>query len=86
MVCAGTADLPWLGALTEARMSAARDDRYLAAIDLSAASPSFKLAYLVRAITPGSYELPGAQIEDMYKPRFFARQGVGRIVVLPAGP
>jgi len=81
---AGTSDLPWLGELSQPLMAAARDDRYLAALDLSAESPGFKLAYLVRAVTPGSYELPGAQVEDMYQPRFFARQAVGRITVLPA--
>ena len=42
------------------------------------------LAFLVRAITPGTYELPGATMEDMYKPRFFARQTTGRITVHPA--
>ncbi|MEI7610474.1 MAG: hypothetical protein WCJ64_24095, partial [Rhodospirillaceae bacterium] len=63
-----------------------RDDRYIAAIDLSEQAPQVKLAFLVRAVTPGSYELPGAAMEDMYKPHFFARQATGRITVLPAGP
>ncbi|MBI1208335.1 MAG: alpha-2-macroglobulin family protein [Azospirillum sp.] len=83
---AGTKDLPWLGDLSEPEMAAARDDRFIAAINLTEDVPAFKLAYLVRAVTPGTYELPGAELFDMYKPRFFARQAVGRISVLPPGP
>ncbi|WP_448191089.1 MG2 domain-containing protein [Azospirillum sp. sgz301742] len=80
----GTGDLPWLGELTHPLTAAARDDRYIAAVDLTEESKSFKLAFVVRAVTPGVYELPGAVLEDMYKPRFFARQAAGRITVLPA--
>lgn len=79
-----TSQIEWLGELSAAQTIEARDDRYVAAIDLTEESPTFKLAYLVRAVTPGTYELPGAVLEDMYKPNFFARQGVGRITVLPA--
>lgn len=81
---ADTGDLPWLTDITLPQTVEARDDRYVAAVDLGEDQPRFKLAYLVRAVTPGIYELPGAQVEDMYKPRFFARQAVGRITVLPA--
>lgn len=76
--------LPWLTDLTETRSREARDDRFNAAIDLTKEAPTFKIAFLVRAVTPGGYELPGATLEDMYKPRFFARQAVGRITVHPA--
>jgi len=76
--------LAWLGELTATRAVAARDDRYVAALDLTSDAPKFRLAYLVRAVTPGEYALPGAGVEDMYKPRFFARQAVGRITVHPA--
>ncbi|CAK0776565.1 alpha-2-macroglobulin [uncultured Gammaproteobacteria bacterium] len=82
----GTSDLAWLTDLTDALSAQMRDDRYVAAIDLTSDNPKFKFAWLVRAVTPGGYELPGASVEDMYKPRFFARQAVGRINVLPAGP
>lgn len=78
-------ELSWLGDLTATTMKEARDDRFVAAFDLSEDSgKSFKLAFIVRAITPGVYELPGASVEDMYKPRFFARQTIGRITVHPA--
>lgn len=77
-------ELAWLGDLAFTRMTEARDDRYVAAVDLTEDQRTFKLAFLVRAITPGTYELPGAMVEDMYKPRFFARQNTGRIIVHPA--
>ncbi|CAK0762532.1 alpha-2-macroglobulin [Gammaproteobacteria bacterium] len=74
-------DFPWLTDLTTPTTVEGRDDRYVAAVDLSPETQTFKLAYLVRALTVGTYELPGAQIEDMYRPRFFARQATGRITV-----
>ncbi|MEI8395598.1 MAG: alpha-2-macroglobulin [Rhodospirillaceae bacterium] len=82
----GLEGLGWLTGLTEPVAAELRDDRYVAAVNLTDSSAQFKLAFVVRAVTPGSYELPGAQFEDMYKPRFFARQAVGRITILPAGP
>jgi uncharacterized protein YfaS (alpha-2-macroglobulin family) len=78
------AAFPWLGELTRPAYAAARDDRLVAQIDLTEREPGFKLAFLLRAVTPGRFELPGAQLSDMYKPRFFARQGTGRITVQPS--
>ena len=82
----GTEGLGWLTDLTEPQVAERRDDRYIAAVTLTNDAPHCKLAFLVRAVTPGSYELPGARLEDMYKPHFFARQAVGHVTVLPAGP
>lgn len=75
---------PWLGELTRPAYAAARDDRLVAQIDLTERTPGFKLAFLLRAVTPGRFELPGALLSDMYKPHFFARQATGRITVAPA--
>jgi len=75
---------PFLGQLSRARTLGLRDDRVVAQIDLSPEEPTFKLAFLLRAVTPGRFELPGALLFDMYKPRFFARQAAGRIAVAPA--
>ncbi len=44
-----------------------RDDRYVAAIDARHYSPS-TLFYLVRAVTPGKFQVPNAYVEDMYRP------------------
>ena len=43
--------------------------------------PSTTLAYVVRAVTPGSYLLPAAAIEDMYAPDRFARTEAGKLKV-----
>jgi len=80
---AGVNDLPWLGELSYPETAEARDDRYVAAIDLTGRNDDFRLAFLVRAVTPGNYELPGAYLFDMYKPAFYSRQGTGRITVHP---
>ncbi|MDR3516144.1 MAG: alpha-2-macroglobulin [Azospirillaceae bacterium] len=79
-----TKSLAWLGDLSPVVAVEARDDRFAAALDLTPQSNTFRLAYLVRVVTPGNYELPGAAVEDMQKPRFFARQAVGRVTVQPA--
>ncbi|MCO6418126.1 MG2 domain-containing protein [Siccirubricoccus sp. KC 17139] len=75
--------MPWLGTLTETVASPALDDRFAAAMDLTPDAPEFRLAVRVRAVTAGQYELPGAQLEDMYRPQLFARQNTGRITVRP---
>jgi uncharacterized protein YfaS (alpha-2-macroglobulin family) len=41
-----------------------------------------RLAYVVRAITPGSYVLPATQVEDMYNPDIFARTSPARVTIL----
>ncbi|WP_412674140.1 alpha-2-macroglobulin family protein [Aeromonas enteropelogenes] len=48
-----------------------RDDRYTAALDLSAGSNQ-QLVYLMRAVTPGHYRVPPTQVEDMYRPEIRA--------------
>jgi hypothetical protein len=53
-----------------------RDDRYVAALKLSAGSTA-KLFYLVRAVTPGNYTVPPSLVEDMYRPDL---RGVGKAV------
>jgi uncharacterized protein YfaS (alpha-2-macroglobulin family) len=59
-----------------------RSDRFAAAIDRSADDTSeIALAYVVRAVTPGTYDMPGANVEDMYRPQFFARTATGRMEV-----
>lgn len=66
-----TGPYKWIGAITYPRVAEARDDRFIAAVDLR--KDRFTLAYIVRAVTPGGYVLPGAVIEDMYRPGVVAR-------------
>ncbi len=79
-----TAGMDWLGELSETASQPAADDRFAAVLDLTAAQPNFRVAVRLRAVTPGSFELPGAELSDMYRPALFARQAAGRITVLPA--
>ena len=59
-----TGSLSWLTDLSDVTYTEFRDDRFVAAFTDQAA----KLAYIVRAVAPGHYTLPGATIEDMYRP------------------
>lgn len=53
-----------------------RDDRYVAAVDLQNYIGrnlyGQRMAYLVRAVTPGSYMVPSPFVESMYRPEKFA--------------
>ncbi len=73
----------WVGELTYPRVAEARDDRFVAAVDVRGRS-RFTLAYIVRAVTPGSFTMPGAAMEDMYRPGVFSRTRVGRVSIAPA--
>jgi uncharacterized protein YfaS (alpha-2-macroglobulin family) len=92
-------DYGFLGPLSKTRVIEARDDRFVAAFDLGsgwANSPDstndsqaqldpdqFQLAYLVRAITPGSFSLPEAEVNDMYRPAFMARTATSHTTITP---
>ncbi len=41
----------------------------------------FRFAYVVRAVTVGRFTLPGASVEDMYRPERMARSAAGSITV-----
>ncbi|HJU31573.1 MAG TPA: alpha-2-macroglobulin family protein, partial [Hyphomicrobiaceae bacterium] len=43
---------------------------------------SATVAYLVRAVTPGSFVHPAATVEDMYRPDRFARTASGRLDIM----
>jgi uncharacterized protein YfaS (alpha-2-macroglobulin family) len=59
-----------------------RQDRFLAALDRMDASP-FRLGYIVRAVSPGSFHHPAASVVDMYQPSFRAQTASGRVIVAP---
>ncbi len=75
--------MDWLGELTAVNTEVAADDRFAAALDLSAKTPGFRIAVLLRAVTPGEYEYPGTELSDMYRPAVYARQNTVRVSVLP---
>jgi hypothetical protein len=59
-----------------------RSDRFIAAVTHSGAE-AFRLAYIVRAVTPGSYHHPAATVTDMYRPEFRANTETGSVLVNP---
>jgi hypothetical protein len=74
------AALDWLVTETAAAHAEFRQDRFLTAIDRYGPDP-FRLAYIVRAVSPGNFHHPAASVEDMYRPDFRARSETGRLVV-----
>lgn len=59
-----------------------RSDRFIAAVNHRDVKP-FQLAYIVRAVTPGSYHHPAATVEDMYRAEYRANTDTGRVTILP---
>ena len=74
------ASLDWLGLEGEAEHSEFRQDRFLTAIDRSD-SQAFRLAYVVRAVSPGTFHHPAASVEDMYRPTFRAHSDTGTLTI-----
>ncbi|MEM9376422.1 MAG: alpha-2-macroglobulin, partial [Pseudomonadota bacterium] len=76
----------WLGRIDNPETAEARDDRFVAAIDVI--DEARTLAYMVRAVTPGTFTMPGVVAEDMYRPDVFARSVASEITIVPqvAGP
>ena len=77
------AGMPWLGELSTPVAQPALDDRFAAALDLTAEAPAFRLAVRLRAVTAGRFELPGADLSDMYRPAILARAAARRVQVTP---
>ncbi|MEE4239659.1 MAG: hypothetical protein V2I51_23305, partial [Anderseniella sp.] len=85
----GSADLKafdWLGEVSAVH-SEFRFDRFVAAFDARPGGNSeFVAAYVVRAVSLGSFVHPAAVVEDMYRPQYAARTEEGRVEVGPAQP
>ncbi len=90
--------LDWLQRTHEPEHTEFRDDRFVAAFNFfgeerdgrrgngngdGAKAPSATVAYIVRAVTPGSFVHPSATVEDMYRPEQFARTATGRLEITP---
>ena len=75
----------WLGE-TQAAHTEFRDDRFSAAFETGyEAGETFRMAYVVRAVAPGLYTHPAAQVEDMYRPNYSARTATRWMEVKGAG-
>ncbi|MEL7048775.1 MAG: alpha-2-macroglobulin family protein, partial [Pseudomonadota bacterium] len=83
--------LSWLKTKVNPEHTEFRDDRFVAAFNLNGqyggdAKPSgttMSMAYIVRAVTPGTYLQPGATVEDMYRPEAYARTAAQMVRVAP---
>ena len=77
-------------------MAEARDDRFFAAFDLGqylyrswwdserkSYWNAFNVAYVVRAVTPGTFALPAVNVSDMYAPRIYGRSAMGSVTIAP---
>jgi len=70
----------WLGAITDHQIAEKRDDRFVASRSLYRTN-WVTSAYVMRAVTPGEFTLPGAVVEDMYRPESNGLSASGTIVV-----
>ncbi|KAB0266010.1 alpha-2-macroglobulin family protein [Microvirga brassicacearum] len=79
--------LPWLKRDVEPAHTEFRDDRFVAAFDREPEQAAFfSIAYMVRAVSPGRYVHPAAQVEDMYRPERFGRTDFGMVEVVQVRP
>jgi alpha-2-macroglobulin len=80
-----TGTLDWISDAAEPVNTEFRDDRFTAAFDRKADdAPVFTIAYVVRAVAPGTYVRPQAVVEDMYRPDRYGRTGTESVAVTPA--
>ena len=77
-----TGPYAFLGELASTQVAEARDDRFIAAINTQGRDP-VRVAYMVRAVTPGRFTHAGTVVEDMYRPDVFARSEAGQVTIRP---
>ena len=81
----------WLGDLASPTHTELRDDRYVAALELDSRpdwsddAARFRLAYVARVVTPGSFTWSGTYVEDMFAPTRFGRDVPATLAVAPKG-
>jgi len=75
--------LDWLGLSNNAEHTEFRADRFVASVSRDRNAPmSFRLGYIARAVSPGSFVHPAAIVEDMYRPEQRGRTASGRVEVI----
>lgn len=82
-----TEDLAWLDELSRLQQAEYREDRFVATADISRYwwhyEGQFRMAYMVRAVTPGDYVIPGIYVEDLFRPSVYSRGAVEHLRILP---
>jgi uncharacterized protein YfaS (alpha-2-macroglobulin family) len=61
-----------------------RTDQFVAAFRYYSEVEVISTAYMVRAVSPGTFVLPGASVEDMYRPQLRANTASGSVEVTAA--
>ncbi|MBV9558772.1 MAG: alpha-2-macroglobulin family protein [Pseudolabrys sp.] len=80
-----TGTLDWIEDGIEPSNAQFKDDRFSAAVERKNGDAAvFTVAYVVRAVSPGTFVLPQAVVEDMYRPDRFGRTATGTIEVAAA--
>jgi uncharacterized protein YfaS (alpha-2-macroglobulin family) len=80
-----TGVLPWIAGAAAPVDAEFRDDRFTAAFDRKRDDPAiFSVAYVVRAVSPGTYVRPQASVEDMYQPDRYGRTATEKVEVTAA--
>lgn len=74
--------LDWLTTNADAEMTEARSDRFLAAVEWPTGKP-LQVAYIVRAVSPGTFHYAAAKVEDMYRPTNYALSATDVITIRP---
>lgn len=72
--------LDWLKVKEDAEHSEFRQDRFISQVDWQG-SNTLRLAYVVRAVSPGVFHHPAASVEDMYRPDYRAQTDAGRVTI-----
>ena len=75
--------LSWAGGSVGVRHAEVREDRVGAVLDLPADQRRFRLVYLLRAVTPGSFSAPGAVVADLDRAGVVTRLDSTRATVVP---
>jgi len=85
---------PWLDKLNDVTMEDARDDKFVAAFDIGSQyqekpdpkkpvppPPTYRIAYIARAVTEGTFAMPAGDVADMYAPAVHARTTLGTVTI-----
>lgn len=72
--------LDWLAVYPYSEMTEARTERFVAAVQWTT-QETLRLAYFVRAVSPGEFHYPAPLVEDSYRPTFRAVGETGRLVI-----
>jgi uncharacterized protein YfaS (alpha-2-macroglobulin family) len=78
----------FLGTLSYVDLQEARDDRFVASDRIRRwyrSDRDIRVAYIARAVTPGSFTFPGTIVEDMYRPDVVGTTEASELLITSSG-